>query len=182
MENEELTEYLESMNERIYEQLSYAETKHAVLVGFVGAAIFSIIGIIIDLHESNLLWLQIWLGVISAKLLASLILSLISFYPNRNTLNKKKNLYFYGDLANYKDAHSYLNDVQDTSQLNEQLAEQNIMISSIIVKKHQKFTWALHLCLASILTIHYIGIVIILIKKKKKGHNSKSKLQENENS
>ena len=54
-------DYLKDVNDRIYEQLSYAEAKHAVLIGFIGAAIFALIGIIIDIgtNSLNLLWLQI---------------------------------------------------------------------------------------------------------------------------
>lgn len=172
MIDEELHNHLKETNERIYEQLSYAEAKHAVLIGFVGAAIFSIIGIIIDLSESGPVWLQIWLGVIDATLLAPLIISFLSFYPKTKTLKANiKNLFFYGDIAKYKDAELYLNDITKSANLNIQIAEQNIIVSSIVMKKHNKFSIALKLCAASIFPPYYLVILFQFIIKKAKKHS-----------
>lgn len=170
MNNEELHNHLKDANDRIYEQLSYAEAKHAVLIGFVGAAIFSIIGIIIDLKDENLLWLQIWLGVIAATLLAPLIISFLSFYPNTKTLKvNRKNLFFYGDIAKYKNSGSYLSDINKCGDLNTHIAEQNILVSSIVMKKHSMFSIALKLCAASIFPLYYLVILVqCIIKKTKK--------------
>ena len=166
MEKERRDNYLKDANDRIYEQLSYAEAKHAVLIGFVGAAIFSIIGIIIDLKDSNLLWLQIWLGIIASTLLAPLIVSFLSFYPNTKTLKaNRKNLYFYGDIAKYKNAELYLKDIHKAEDLNTHIAEQNIMVSSIVIKKHNKFSFALKLCAASIFPPYYLVILVQFIFK-----------------
>ena len=166
MEKEGRDNYLKDANDRIYEQLSYAEAKHAVLIGFVGAAIFSIIGIIIDLKDSNLLWLQIWLGIIVSTLLVPLIVSFLSFYPNTKILKaNRKNLYFYGDIAKYKNAESYLKDIHKAEDLNTHIAEQNIIVSSIIMKKHRKFSIALKLCAASIFPPYYLVILVQFIFK-----------------
>ena len=145
MDDNDLKEHLKTMNDRIYEQLSYAEAKNAVLIGFIGAAIFSIVGIIIELNSTNLLWLQIWLGVIAGSLLLPFILSLTSFYPNMHRLNEHRecNLFFYGDIAKFKDSDAYVEDINNSNSLNEQLAEQNIMVSNIV--------WLLNLKLNGIL-------------------------------
>lgn len=170
MEKEERDRCLKEANDRIYEQLSYAEAKHAVLIGFVGAAIFSIVGIIIDLRNDNLLWLQIWLGVIAATLLPPLIISFLAVYPNTKVLkNNKRNLYFYGDIAKYKNADSYLSDINKCGDLNTHIAEQNIMVSSIVIKKNKKFSIALKLCAASLFPPYYLVIFLKLIINKIKG-------------
>lgn len=172
VEKEERDNYLKETNDRIYEQLSYAEAKHAVLIGFVGAAIFSIIGIVIDLRDTGPLWLQIWLGVIAATLLAPLIISFLSFYPNTKALKAdRKNLYFYGDIAKYGDAEVYLSDIGKNEELNTHLAEQNIKVSSIVMNKHKKFTIALKLCAASIFPPYYLVIFVQFIIKIAKEKN-----------
>lgn len=164
MDKEELEEYLKDANDRIYEQLSYAEAKHAVLIGFLGAAIFSLIGIIIDLKEFNLMWLQVWIGVVAVLLLAPFVVSITALYPNRKTLKKKtRNLYFYGDISKFTDDNDYLTKVKDDADLSVNLANQNIQVSKIVTKKHDKFSLALNLCLASLFPIHYIGIIVLLI-------------------
>lgn len=160
----ELHEYLKEANDRIYEQLSYAETKHAVLLGFIGAAIFAIVSIIIDLKDSNLLWLQILLGTMAFSMIIPLIISLSSFYPNLKKL-RDNNLYFYGDIGKFKSAEEYIGKFNESSDLDEQLAEQNITVSSIVFSKHKKFKIALQFCIASIFLPYYIGLIIILILK-----------------
>ena len=170
LEKEERNNYLKEVNDRIYEQLSYAEAKHAVLIGFIGAAIFSIISIIIDVQAVELLWLRIWLGVIAATLLAPLIISFLAVYPKTKTLKAdKKNLYFYGDIAKYKNAESYLSDINKSDNLNIHIAEQNVLVSSIVVKKHNMFSIALKLCVASIFPPFYLVILAQAIIKKAKG-------------
>ena len=161
----EVHEHLKEANDRIYEQLSYAETKHAVLLGFVGAAIFAIAGIIIELRNSNLLWLQILLGATAFSLVFPLIISLISFFPNRSKLNqeRKANLYFYEDIRKFKNAEEYLNKINDSLDLDKQLAEQNITVSTIVSKKHNKFKIALQLCIASIFPPYYLVLIIMAI-------------------
>lgn len=167
MSNEEITlhEYLKEANDRIYEQLSYAETKHAVLLGFIGATIFAIVGIIINLKDSNLLWLQILLGAMAFTMIIPLIISLISFYPNRSKLRENKNLYFYGDIGTFKNAEEYLDKINNSLDLEKQLAEQNITVSSIVSRKHNKFKIALQFCIASIFPPYYLVLMVMAINK-----------------
>lgn len=170
MTDEELHNHLKEVNDRIYEQLSYAETKHAVLIGFTGAAVFALIGIIIDISEYDLLWLQIVLGVMSFSMLISLVFSLSSFIPNRSKM-RPSNLYFYGDIEKLPNAENYISNINNDNDLNFQLAEQNITVSKIISKKHDKFKIALNLCVASIVLPYYIMLLIksllFLINNKK---------------
>lgn len=165
-------DYLKDVNDRIYEQLSYAEAKHAVLIGFIGAAIFALIGIIIDIgtNSLNLLWLQIWIGVIVGLLILPLGVSLSSFYPNtkKKDIGKGNNLYFYGDISKYKSVELYLDEIINCSDIERHLASQNMQVSLIITKKHSKFILALNLCLASFFPLHYIGTIILMIKHKQK--------------
>ena len=161
----EVHEHLKEVNDRIYEQLSYAETKHAVLLGFIGVALFAIVSIIIELRDLDLIWLQILLSVMAGSLVFPLIISLASFFPNRSKLNqeRKANLYFYEDVQKFKDAEEYLDKINDSLDLDKQLAEQNITVSSIVSKKHNKFKIALHLCVASIFPPYYLVLIIMAI-------------------
>lgn len=162
--------YLKDSNDRIYEQLSYAEAKHAVLIGFIGATIFALIGIVVDLgmNYCNLIWLQIWIGVTAGLLLFPLIVSFSSFYPNTKRIGIEKNLYFYGDISKYENVENYLADIKDCHNIEKHLAAQNMQVSSIIVKKHFKFTLALNLCLASFIPLHYIWTIIFTIMQMQK--------------
>lgn len=131
---------------------------------YLGAAVFSLIGIIISLKDINLIWLQIWLGVIAALLLIPFIVSITALYPNRKTLkNEEGNLYFYGDISKFARADTYISKVENDANLTVHLANQNIQVSKIVTKKHDKFSLVLHLCLASLFPIHYIGIIVLLI-------------------
>ena len=151
-------EQLKEMNGLIYNQLSYAETKHAVLIGLVGAAIFAIVGIMVDINNpcsQLIIGIQIGLGYVALSLTIALIISLFSFFPK---LNKQReiNLYFYGDIAKYTDAQKYVNDVDESVDLSEQLAEQNIVVAQIIMAKHKKFKIALKITIASLIPPYYL--------------------------
>ena len=89
--------YLEMTNNRIYEQLSYAEAKNGVLVGLLSAIILALLGLAFD--ESSEKVVDIILYIYSGILGLSLVISLISFFPNTDPLGKKANLYFWGNIA-----------------------------------------------------------------------------------
>ena len=176
-------EQLKEMNEIIYNQLSYAETKHAVLIGLVGAAIFAIVGIMVDINNpcsQLIIGIQIGLGYVALSLTIALLISLFSFFPKLNKL-RENNLYFYGDIAKYNDARKYVDDVERSADLEEQLAEQNIVISQIILSKHKKFKIALNITIASLLPPYYLAWAIMAIcikvrlRHEKKQINTKQK-------
>ena len=73
-------------------------------------------------------------------------------------------MYFYGDIANYKDGIEYLEAVDNSKNLEEQLADQNIKVSQIICRKHKKFLLALNFTIASILPIYYIYMIIKAVR------------------
>jgi len=166
--------YLKDTNDRVYEQLSYAEAKHAVVIGLMGAALFAIISIIIDIKEFNVLWLQIILGVMSLSLFIAMIVSFSSFYPHRKTLNKqrKRNLFFYGDLAKADNGEDYLYQLKIDDDIDKQLAEQNIVVSRIIERKHVLFQVVLKLSLASMILPYYLVLIIeqIILLVKWRNH------------
>ena len=176
-------EQSKEMNEIIYNQLSYAETKHAVLIGLVGAAIFAIVGIIVDINNpcsQLIIGIQIGLGYVALSLTIALLISLFSFFPKLNKQSKTReiNLYFYGDIAKYTDAQKYVNDVDESVDLSVQLAEQNIVVSQIIMAKHKKFKIALNITIASLIPPYYLiwaAMEIcnkVRIKCKKKNENN----------
>ena len=171
-------EYLQFMNEKIYSQLSYAEAKHAVLSGLVGAALFALIGVIIDIGGLGVCWLQIILGIMALSMVATLTVSISSFYPFNKTLNinRKYNLFYYGDIAKIRNGAEYREIIDKTEDEDDQLSEQNILISQIIMRKHKMFVIALNLLFASIFLPYYLVLIVFLImrqiKKTEKANKS----------
>lgn len=164
-------EQLSEANDIIYSQLSYAEAKNAVLIGLVGAAIFSIVGIIVDINDpcsKLIIGIQIALGCIALQFTVALLISLFSFLPNlgKQSAVRKNNQYFYGDIATYKDAKQYVSEVDDSGDLEEQLAEQNIIVSKIIMAKYAKFKIALNITIASLIPPYYLVWAIMAICRK----------------
>ena len=134
--------YLEMTNNRIYEQLSYAEAKNGVLVGLLSAIILVLLGLAFD--ESSEKVVDIILYIYSGILGLSLVISLISFFPNTDPLGKKANLYFWGNIASFSDDKEYLETFEEKKdELDNQLARQNIQVSRIIRRKHMLFSVAL---------------------------------------
>lgn len=143
-------EYLEATNNRIYEQLSYAEAKNGVLVGLLSAIILALLGLAFDDSTGKLA--DIILYIYSGVLGVSLVISLISFFPNTDPLGKKENLYFWGNIANFGDDKEYLEAFETKKdELDNQLARQNIQISRIIRRKHMLFSIALEIIAGSFL-------------------------------
>lgn len=167
MSEEEIRNQLQLTNERIYEQLTYAETKNAVLVGLLGAAIFGITSVIIDLNETDLLWLKIILGISIGSMLIALCVSLSSFFPIQQTQNLKrdKNLFFYGDIAKFKSGDDYILEAKRAKDIELQLAEQNLLVSTIVCKKHRKFIVALQFTFASIFLPYYLYLLYNTLSK-----------------
>lgn len=166
MSEEEIRNQLQLTNERIYEQLTYAETKNAVLAGLLGAVIFGITSVIIDLNE-DLLWLKIILGISIGSMLIALCVSLSSFFPIQQTQNLKrdKNLFFYGDIAKFKSGDDYILEAKRAKDIELQLAEQNILVSTIVCKKYRKFIVALQFTFSSIFLPYYLYLLYNTLSK-----------------
>ena len=165
MDKDTKEKYLNSCNDRIYEQLTFAETKNAILSGLLGAAIFGFINLLIDLYSPELLWLVIVLGVSTLSMIIALIISLSSFIPIVSALGGERNLYFYGDIAKFNKGKEYLETLEQADNLEVQLAEQNIKVSQIICRKHRKFSIALDFTIAALLPFYYFYMIIKLINK-----------------
>ncbi len=137
-------EYYTEANNIIYGQLTYAETKNGVLIGFLGAAIIALLTLAFD--EMTGKTIDIILYAYSAILGVALFCSLCSFFPNTNTLNNKRNLYFWGDIANFQNADDYEKVFfQEEKDLEKHLANQNIQVSRIIKRKNKLFAIALQI-------------------------------------
>ncbi len=147
---QEKKDYLENSNNRIYEQLSYAEAKNGVLIGLLGAAIIALINLAL---EETLDWrISLILYILSGVFMISLIVSICSFFPNTKALTKKRNIYFWGDIAGLENAEEYKAWLEDESvNLEDQLAEQNIQVSRIIRRKHKMFSIALKIMLSGLI-------------------------------
>ena len=165
MDKETKEKYLNACNDRIYEQLTFAETKNAILSGLLGAAIFGLINLLIDLYTPEYLWLAIVLGVSALSMVIALIVSLSSFIPIISALGGERNLYFYGDISKFNKGKEYLEVLERADNLDVQLAEQNIKVSQIICRKHRKFSIALDFTIAALLPFYFFYMIIKAIKK-----------------
>lgn len=161
-------EELHKMNDIIYGQLTFAETKNGVLIGLLGAGIVSLL--IWSFDCGTPCWLSITLWCISAILMVGLLLSLASFIPSTKTLRPvKKNNFFWGDIAKYGSSEDYLQSFSDEQSMIDDLAQQNIQVSRIIARKNRLFCWAIYVTLVGLplgLIVVLIRFILRLVKKK----------------
>ena len=165
MSKETKEKLLIDCNNRIYEQLTFAETKNAILSGLLGAAIIGFIILFIDLYSQDFLCFTVILAISIFSMIIALIISLSSFIPIVSTLKEKKNLYFYGDIAKFDNGKDYISALEKAENLEEQLAEQNIKVSQIICRKHKRFSIALDFTIAALIPFYYIYMIIKAINK-----------------
>lgn len=161
MNEDNKLEYLKSMNERVYEQLSYAETKNGILLGLLTA----IIGVLVSTLVGDIdipCGLKIYLAILTATFSISLISCLLSFFPNLKVLKNSPNpnLYFYGDLAKFDTTDAYDDNIEKTQDRIMHLEAQNIHVSKIIMRKHRFFTIAIHCIFAGLVLPLYLGFII----------------------
>lgn len=148
--------YFNQIIDRVSEWLKFAEGKHAILIGFNGAAIFAIISILLNDVEIPIPVFYYLLYVCS-MLLFSMITSLISFVPmlvkpenNNKYFNldiSKRNLLYFGDLASLEydqlierfAAITKFNK-KNITYLHKYYAEQIINNSRIALRKYKLFS------------------------------------------
>jgi hypothetical protein len=164
MNKEQKGEQLKNMLDRVYEQLSYAETKNGVLLGVFGAIIAILAGFVVaDIP----CWLKIYLGIIAGIFLCGMLLCIWSFFPNTSTIedSPRPNFYFWGDMASFKSPQDFLNKIENCENIDEHILAQCVQVSRIIRRKHRFFVNALHILVAGILPPFWITWGITVIKK-----------------
>ncbi|MFA7436232.1 MAG: Pycsar system effector family protein [Bacilli bacterium] len=159
----DVLEILKKINDRLYEQLVYAETKHAILIGFSSAAIFGLTNLILKKSIMNMTWLIILLGSMILFLFFSILCSLISFYPIRGTKDNKFNIYFYGNIEKIENSNAFI-DIIKKCDNSCSLADQNIVISKIITRKHNIFQLSLILCICGLFLPFVLVVILKLLK------------------
>ena len=165
MEKEDKLSYYKEVNERIYEQLTFAEAKNGVLTGLFTATIFGIASYIFTDIPS---WLTIVLGISLSFMFIGLILCIISFIPDARTLKNKRNLYFWGDISKFSSSEEYDEALEDNSlDLSNEIAAQNIQVSRIVKRKNMLFNISINFFITSIIPLHIIGTIIVIIKQLK---------------
>ena len=161
---------VKNANDRIYEQLTFAEAKNGVLLGLLTAVILGIANFI-D-YDKNPLWLFIYFVIAIISMGLGVLLCALSFVPNKKTLDKSPspNLYFWGDIANFKNVDEYNKALSNVEDDFDHLEAQNIQVPRIIARKYCFFNYALHMFIAGVFPIHWIGIVVLgirfLLRKK----------------
>lgn len=165
---------IKNANDRIYEQLTFAEAKNGVLLGLLSAVIFGIANFI-D-YDKNPLWLFIYFVIAIISMGLGVLFCAFSFIPNQKTLDKSPspNLYFWGNIANFKNIEEYNKALSDIEDDLDHLQAQNIQVSRIIARKYHFFNCALHLFIAGIFPVYWIRLffrllclIISYLKKKK---------------
>lgn len=158
MENEKY-ELIKLMNDRIYEQLNYAEAKNGILTGLLGGGVAAMLSSLPEI-SCELRWLKIYLLIVGGLFILAMCISLISFLPNTKKLdNKRVNYMFWGDVAAQTDVAKYLNDV--TKNPIQDLAEQNMHVARIVTRKQLFFKVALKISLFALCPIVFIVYLIV---------------------
>lgn len=161
MEYQQKLNYYKEANDRIYEQLTFAEAKNGVLIGLYTAIIFGLINLFFECLPC---WAEIVLGISLGLMAIGLIISILSFIPNIKTLNNEKNLYFWGDISKIHNFKEYENCLNKKEGLFEDLASQNIHVAKIVAKKNKLFSISINFLFIAVFPPHIIGATIIIIK------------------
>lgn len=162
-------DYLKNINDRIYEQLAYAETKNGIMIGLLTAILGVIAGVFIA-GIQLCCWLEIYFWLIFATFTIALIVCIFSFFPVLRTLKNtpKPNLFFYGDLAKLNSVEEYEYQITNCADIATHIEVQNIQVSKIIIRKHKCFKISLHFIMAGVLLpIYLIYLIVMLVKTKK---------------
>lgn len=161
MDNEKKYNYYKEANDRIYEQLNFAEAKNGVLVGLYTAIIFGLINLFFECLPC---WGKIILSISLGFMAIGMIICILSFIPNVKTLKNERNLFFWGDIAKLSDFNEYDSLINKEEILLESLAKQNIHVAKIVAKKNKIFSISINYLFAGIFPLHIIGAIIITIK------------------
>lgn len=152
--------------------LKYAEAKHTVLLGFIGAGFFGIHNFVKGFCSWNLFF-QIWIVSFIICLVISCLIALMSFMPILYPLKKKKskrnqnlNPIYFKDIA-LTEANELLKMLNEETNENikVKLAEQIIINSRITVYKFRLFTISIWLVFIGIIPpISIIALIIMIFK------------------
>lgn len=168
---------LKEANDIIYEQLTFADNKSnfifaasiALLAG-VFAAFCSTLEYV-NSWESISLKISFWtyLGYLIIFLSLSILFSSQAMFP-RLTKNKsdpegEKNLLFFGDVAKIQSLKEY-DDLLNKSTHKKNLQNQNISVSKIIVRKHEKLSISFRFFMLAIIPLYIFVIIYKGFKSK----------------
>jgi len=155
--------------------LKFAEAKHAVLIGFLGAGLWGILNLV-EYPCSWNIFFKIYLIWSVSMFVISSIISLISFFPilyplRRTKVSNKKNLnpIYFKDLASMepKELINQMNlNNYASGNINLKLAEQIIINSRIALYKHKLFIVAMWFILLGLIPpITILTLIFLKIKK-----------------
>jgi hypothetical protein len=156
----------------------YAEAKHTVLIGLIGAGLFGIHNYADGFCSWKLIF-QIWIVLCGILFAISCLISLISFlpilYPLKNKRKKPQselNLIYFKDIATTEPSE-YLSllDISNRDKLSISIAEQIIINSRIAVHKFNLFSVSLWFVLIGVFPPF---ILILFIKNLLKRYNNDS--------
>jgi len=142
MNNKDKLDYLRYMSGRIYDQVSFSEAKHGLLVAADTALIASAIGVAssIEITEKSPNWELplIWFvaGWITLLAFISLIISIKAIIPSmKNNGETKPNLYFHKDVAEMDTSKTYDACIDENNEI-EDIENENIAVAKIIKAKN----------------------------------------------
>jgi hypothetical protein len=138
MEDETMKYSVQDVNDRLYDQIVYAETKNAIFVGLFGAAIFAVISLDPDGQVIFEFWKWYFLGVLAI----GLGVTLLSFMPQtgKTNSNQPSNPYFWKDIMAFVSVAEYRKAIdQSQTSIESLLMEQNLYLAAIVNRKHVFF-------------------------------------------
>jgi phosphate/sulfate permease len=158
--------------------LKYAEAKHTVLIGLIGAGLFGIHNYADSFCNWKLIF-QFWIILSVTLFVISCLVSLISFMPILYPLKRKRikpnrelNLIYFKDIA-LTEPHEYLSllNISDQDKISKSLAEQIIANSRIAAHKFNLFSVSLWLVLIGIFPPFFLILFIKCFIKGDKNDN-----------
>lgn len=147
----------------VVDWLKYAEIKNGVLITFNAALIVGMHQIM-QSHDLVKGWLSVWLWITTSFLIASLLVSLASFYartkPLLITISPTKtdgqlNSVFFAHLSQMSSSQvlERLHTGSEDDEYAKDLAEQIIIVSRLAHHKFSLFNAAFHLMIMGLLTV-----------------------------
>lgn len=156
--------------------LRYAEAKHTVLIGLIGAGLFGIHNYLDGFYSWKLIF-QIWTILCVVLFVISCLVSLLSFIPilypldkKSNKSNKELNLIYFKDIASIE-PNEYLSllDISNQDKMSKSLVEQIVINSRIAEHKFNLFSISLCLVITGVFPpVIFIYIVNAYLKKTQK--------------
>lgn len=175
--SDERRQHMEKTLDRMIDMVKFAEAKHAMLITFAGAAIFSVINLRLSLSGATLC-LDAYVYAFILLAIAAMVIALVSFAPvTKASLDDDggddlENLAYFGHVARH-DGVSFLASLRAAMAEHSDgrndvelfLAGEIVINARIAMRKFTLFRWALFCLISAVLTPVLAGLAWWLVAR-----------------